>query len=120
MAGFVNNIEQLTQQNDFFRKVLYTTPKTQLVVMSLKPSEDIGMETHPNTDQFIRIEKGKGVVELNGEKSKLEDGVAVVIPAGTKHNITNMSRSQPMKLYTIYTPPEHKPGTQQIDKPKHE
>jgi mannose-6-phosphate isomerase-like protein (cupin superfamily) len=117
MSVFVSNIEQDTLKNNLFRNVLFTTKQTQLVIMSLKPQEDIGMETHAHTDQFIRVEKGKGIADLNGKKYKLEDGSAVVIPAGTRHNIINMSRSEPMKLYTIYTPPEHDPHRKDVNKP---
>jgi len=114
---FVSNIESDSLKNTMFREVLYTTKKMQLVIMSLKPMEDIGIEVHKDVDQFIRIEKGKGIAELDGKKYKLEDGVALVIPAGIQHNITNMSRTVPMKLYTIYVPPEHKDGTKQKNKP---
>lgn len=117
MDVFVSNIEQDTLKNDLFRNVLFTTKQTQLVVMSLKPQEDIGMETHDHTDQFIRVEKGKGIADLNGKKYKLKDGSAVVIPAGTQHNIINMSRTKPMKLYTIYNPPNHDPHRRDVNKP---
>jgi mannose-6-phosphate isomerase-like protein (cupin superfamily) len=110
MTGYVINLEEKTLQNDYFREVLFTTDKSQLVVMALKPGEEIGMEVHPEHDQFIRIESGKGKAILNGEESAIFDGVGVVIPAGTQHNIINTSE-EVMKLYTIYTPPEHKPGT---------
>lgn len=110
MQGFVTNIEDVTQKNDYFRRVLYTAPHSQLVVMALQPGEDIGMETHAEHDQFIRIEKGAGKSVLNGEEQVLGDGSAVVIPAGTEHNIINTGDSV-MKLYTVYTPPEHEDGT---------
>lgn len=109
---FVNNIEKLTEDNDFFRKVLFTS-QLQLVVMSLKPLEDIGMEVHHQTDQFIRIEKGSGLAILNGKPFKIGSGSAVVIPAGVQHNVINTSSKKPMKLYTIYVPPEHPVGTVQ-------
>jgi mannose-6-phosphate isomerase-like protein (cupin superfamily) len=111
MQGYVANIEKETEQNEFFRKVLYTAPHSQLVVMSLLPSEDIGMEVHPDNDQFIRIEEGTGKSILNGEESELVAGSAVVIPAGTQHNIINTSSENPMKLYTIYSPAHHPDGT---------
>jgi mannose-6-phosphate isomerase-like protein (cupin superfamily) len=107
--AYVNNLEKDTIENDNFRKVLNTTDKSQLVVMSLLPYEDIGEEVH-EVDQFIRIEQGKGRAVLNGEETLIEDGFAVVIPAGTRHNIIN-TENKPMKLYTVYTPPEHAPGT---------
>jgi mannose-6-phosphate isomerase-like protein (cupin superfamily) len=107
MAGYVTNIEEKSLENTYFREVLFTGPLSQLVVMSLAPGEDIGMETHADTDQFIRVEAGRGKAILNGKEHSLADGSAVVIPAGTKHNIVNASKSEPLKLYTIYTPPEH-------------
>ena len=111
MAGYVANIEKETMANDFFRKVLYTAKHSQLVVMSLKAGEEIGMEVHPNLDQFIRIEEGEGKAILDGKEHKLADDWAVVIPAGTMHNIVNTSKSKKMKLYTIYSPPQHAHGT---------
>jgi len=111
MAGYVANIEKKSLENEYFRQVLFTGSHSQLVVMSIAPGEDIGMETHDDVDQFIRIEAGTGSAILNGEKHNLKDGSAVVIPAGTEHNIVNSSRSEPLKLYTIYSPPEHPPGT---------
>jgi len=110
MAGYVDNIEKQTLENSNFRKVLFTGPKSQLVVMSLKPGEDIGEEVHSDVDQFLRIEKGKGKVVLDGEETNVEDDWAIVVPAGTKHNLINTSKEE-LKLYTIYTPPEHKDGT---------
>ncbi len=110
MTGYVINIEKKTLENNYFREVLFTTDKSQLVVMALKPGEEIGMEIHPEHDQFIRIESGTGKVIMNGEEHELADGSAIVIPAGTQHNIINTSAIV-MKLYTIYTPPEHKSGT---------
>ena len=108
MDHYITNIEEATIQNDMFRKVLFTAEHSQLVVMSLKPGEDIGLETH-QLDQFIRVEAGRGTAVLNGAKYPLEDGTAVVIPAGTEHNILN-SGQKSLKLYTIYSPPEHKDG----------
>lgn len=110
MQGFVTNIEEQTRSNEYFRHVLYTAPHSQLVVMALQSGEDIGKEIHPEHDQFIRVESGTGKAILNGEESMLADGTAVVIPAGTEHNIINTG-STVMKLYTLYTPPEHKDGT---------
>jgi mannose-6-phosphate isomerase-like protein (cupin superfamily) len=109
MRGFVTNIEEDTLANDNFRKVIYTAPSSQLVLMSLQPGEQIGMETH-ELDQFFRFEKGEGKVVLNGEEQAVTDGSVVVIPAGTEHNVINTSPSEVLKLYTIYSPPEHKDG----------
>ncbi|OQA03406.1 MAG: Cupin domain protein [bacterium ADurb.Bin400] len=110
MKGYVTDIEKSTKENDNFRKVLFTAPNSQLVVMSLKPGEDIGMETHA-LDQFIRIEEGEGKAVLDGVEYNIEDDWAIVIPAGTEHNIINTSSDEPMKLYSIYSPPEHPDGT---------
>lgn len=115
---FVDDIEKLTLKNNNYRKVINTTKKSQLVLMSLKPLEEIGMEVHKTKDQFLRIEQGTGVAILNGKKYKLKDGSAVVVPAGTNHNIINLSKTNKMKLYTIYTPPEHEPGEIEKNKPK--
>lgn len=114
--GYVTDIEEATEQNSFFRKVLFTAPNSQLVVMSLKPGEEIGMEVH-ELDQFIRIEEGSGKAVLDGVEYAIKDDWAVVIPAGTNHNIVNTG-DKPMKLYTIYSPPEHPDGT--IHKTKEE
>lgn len=110
MTGYVANIEELTDQNENFRQVLFTAGKSQLVVMTLQIGEDIGMETHPDNDQFIRIESGSGQAILDGEITEISDGFAIVIPAGTEHNIVNTGQTK-MKLYTIYSPPDHKEGT---------
>ncbi|MEK7116827.1 MAG: cupin domain-containing protein [Patescibacteria group bacterium] len=107
--AYIKNLEKDTEENENFRNVLNTTEKSQLVVMSLLPYEDIGEEVH-DVDQFIRIEEGKGKAILNGEETQIEDGFAVVIPAGTRHNIIN-TENKAMKLYTIYTPPNHPAGT---------
>lgn len=109
MHGYTANIEDLSLKNDNFRKVLYTDKRCQLVLMSLRPGEEIGMETHPKNDQFLRIEQGTGEAILNGESHKLGDGSVVIVPAGTKHNIINSS-TESMKLYTLYMPPHHKDG----------
>jgi len=116
MAGYVINIEEKTVDNNFFREVLFTAQRVQLVVMSLGPGEEIGLETHDDGDQFIRVEAGKGIAILDGEEHDLEDGSAVVIPAGVQHNIINSSPQQSLKLYTIYSPPEHPDGTVNKDK----
>ena len=111
MVGYVTNIEKDTLENEDYRRVLFTGRNTQLVLMTLRPGEEIGLETHEEHDQFIRVESGTGSVVLNGEKHRLEDGVAVVIPAGVEHNVINTSSSEPMRLYTLYSPPEHPDGT---------
>lgn len=111
MAGYSSNIETLTQHNTFFRRVLFTAKHMQLVVMSLAPNEEIGLETHSDTDQFIRVESGEGKCRIGTVEHVLKDGVAVVIPAGHAHNVWNTSPTHALKLYTIYTPPEHKDGT---------
>ncbi len=110
MKGYVTNIEQKALENENFREVLYTDERLQLVVMSLLPQEDIGMEVH-ELDQFIRVEKGVGTAILDGVAHDLVDGSVVVVPKGTRHNISNTSESAPMKLYTLYAPPNHKEGT---------
>jgi mannose-6-phosphate isomerase-like protein (cupin superfamily) len=111
MTGYLVNIELKTLGNENFRQVLYTAQHSQLVLMSLKPNEEIGVEVHEIVDQFIRIEKGTGRAILNGEEHELSDGSAIVIPAGTKHNIINTSSEEKMKLYTIYSPAHHKDKT---------
>ncbi|MDD1758408.1 MAG: cupin domain-containing protein [Methanotrichaceae archaeon] len=116
MEGYVSNIEKKSLENKYFREVLFTGPHSQLVVMSIAPGEDIGMETHKEVDQFFRVEAGIGRAILNGKEYDLENGSAVVIPAGTKHNIINRSKSEPLKVYTIYSPPNHPPGTIHKDK----
>jgi mannose-6-phosphate isomerase-like protein (cupin superfamily) len=111
MDGYVTNIERDALANEDFRRVLFTGPHAQLVLMTLQPREDIGLEKHDGHDQFIRVEAGTGFVLLNGQKSELADGSAVVIPANTEHNIVNTSDVAPMRLYTLYSPPEHPEGT---------
>lgn len=106
MKGFVTNIERDTDVNADFRRVLFTGPNTQLVVMMLNPGEDIGLETHDTHDQFFRVESGSGVVQLDDEKRDIEDGSAVIVPAGVRHNVANTGKT-PLKLYTLYSPPEH-------------
>lgn len=109
MKGFVINIEKASLENGYFRKVLYTTKNSQLVIMSLKPNEDIGEEVH-QLDQFIRCESGNGKAVLDGIEHIIADGSAIVVPAGAKHNIINTSPDKPLKLYTIYSPPNHRGG----------
>jgi len=111
MTSFLKNIEELSEANQHFRQVLYTSQHTQLVVMSLQPLEDIGLETHAVTDQFIRVESGAGQVNLNGELQPIAAGDALIIPAGTQHNLINKSSEKALKLYTIYSPPHHNDGT---------
>ncbi|HBP01380.1 MAG: hypothetical protein UY41_C0011G0033 [Candidatus Moranbacteria bacterium GW2011_GWE1_49_15] len=110
MKGFRSNIEKDTLENGNFRKVLYTGKNSQLVLMSLAPGEDIGMEVHPENDQFFRFESGQGKCVIDGNEYELSDGVAVVVPAGAEHNIINVSDSEPLKMYTIYSPAHHKDG----------
>ncbi|MBF0122374.1 MAG: cupin domain-containing protein [Candidatus Omnitrophica bacterium] len=110
MKGFKANIEKDTLENGKFRKVLYTGKHTQLVLMSLRPKEDIGMETHDENDQFFRFESGAGKVIIDGNEYKVSDGTAVIVPAGAEHNIINTSDSNELKLYTLYSPSHHKDG----------
>lgn len=111
MAGYCVQLEQATLANRYFRQVLYTAPHCQLVLMSLLPKEEIGMEVHPDNDQFIRIEKGQGQAIIDGQTFLLTDGSAVVIPAGSQHNIINLSETDALKLYTVYSPAHHPEGT---------
>lgn len=111
LTGYCNNIEELTLANSFFRQVVFTGEHAQLVLMSLGPGEEIGMEVHATVDQFFRFEKGEGKVIQNGEEQLVKDGFAVIVPAGTNHNIINTSQTDPLKLYTIYSPPNHPDGT---------
>ncbi|OGZ70262.1 MAG: cupin [Candidatus Staskawiczbacteria bacterium RIFCSPLOWO2_01_FULL_33_9] len=117
MKGYISNIEKLSLENENFRKVLYTAKNSQLVLMSLKPGEEIGEEVH-QLDQFIRCEAGVGKAILNGVEHEISDGFAVVVPAGASHNIINTSTDKPLKLYTLYSPPNHKDGV--IQKTKEE
>jgi mannose-6-phosphate isomerase-like protein (cupin superfamily) len=110
MKGFCANIEKDTLKNENFRKVLYTGKNSQLVLMSLKPKEEIGMEVHEENDQFFRFEKGDGKCIIDGNEYKLEDGVAIVVPAGAQHNVINTSETDDLKMYTIYSPVHHKDG----------
>jgi mannose-6-phosphate isomerase-like protein (cupin superfamily) len=110
MKGYASNIEKLASENQAFRRVLYTTKHCQLVLMSLLPGEEIGNEVH-EVDQFFRFEKGSGKAILNNkEEHPIKDGSVLIIPAGTWHNIINTSESEPLKLYTLYTPPHHRDG----------
>lgn len=110
MKGFTSNIEKDTVENNHFRKVLYTGKHCQLVLMSLQPKQEIGLETHPENDQFFRFEKGEGKCFIDGNEYSVGDGVAVIVPAGAKHNVINTSASEELKMYTIYSPPHHKDG----------
>jgi mannose-6-phosphate isomerase-like protein (cupin superfamily) len=110
MKGFSANIEKSTLENDKFRKVLYTGKHSQLVLMCLKPKEEIGMEVHAENDQFFRFEQGQGKCIIDGHEYALKDGSAIVVPAGARHNIVNTSATENLKLYTIYSPPHHKDG----------
>lgn len=110
MQGFHANIERATLENSSFRKVLYTGKHSQLVLMRLKPKEEIGMETHPDNDQFFRFEEGEGMCVIDGHEHRVGNGSAVVIPAGAKHNIVNTSETDDLKMYTIYSPAHHKDG----------
>ncbi len=126
MTGFVGNIEQLTLSNNDFRRVLFTGQHAQLVLMSLLPNEEIGLEVHEIVDQFLRIEKGKAKVIMNDEEYVVNDGDAFLVPAGTKHNVVNLSNTETLKLYTVYSPPHHRDdtvhktkGDAEIDKADH-
>jgi len=110
MKGYVINIEEATKGNNNFRKVLYTAKHSQLVLMNLKPGEEIGMEVHADNDQFFRVDAGKGKVVIDGNEYEIQDGFAIVIPAGANHNVINASDSEALKLYTIYSPPHHRDG----------
>lgn len=109
MQGYVTDIERETFANDDFRRVLYTTKLSQLVVMHIEVGQDIGEEVH-EVDQFLRIEMGQGKAVLNGVEHELSDGFSITVPAGTKHNVINTSPEMPLKLYTVYSPPNHKDG----------
>ncbi len=111
MKGFHTHIEKDTLENTNFRKVLYTGPHSQLVLMSLKPGEEIGMEIHQDNDQFFRFEGGTGKVFINGNEYIVVDGDAVIIPAGAEHNVVNTSDSENLQMYTIYSPAHHKDKT---------
>lgn len=110
MTGYIGNIEELSLANTYFRKVLYTGQHSQLVLMCIQVNEDIGEEVHEIVDQFLRIEEGEGKVIMDGEEHPIRDGDAIIVPAGTKHNIINTSANRQLKLYTVYSPPHHKDG----------
>jgi mannose-6-phosphate isomerase-like protein (cupin superfamily) len=109
VKGFVDDIEQLTEDNDDFRRVLYTGKHLQLVLMALRPGEEIGEEVHAGHDQFFRVEKGKGEVVIDGTRTKIKSDDAIIVPAGARHNVINTG-DKPLKLYTLYGPPEHRDG----------
>ncbi len=111
MKGFVTNLKQETTTNSDFRRVLYTGHHTQLVLMTLNPGEEIGSEVHATIDQFFCFDEGEGKVEINGVEHEVRDGFGVIIPAGAKHNVINTSMDKLLKLYTLYSPPEHIDGT---------
>ena len=109
MIGFVEDIEELTEHNKDFRRILYTGKHLQLVLMALQPGEEIGEESHANHDQFFRIERGKGEVVIDGVRTKIKSDDAIIVPAGTRHNLINTSE-KPLKFYTIYGPAQHRDG----------
>jgi mannose-6-phosphate isomerase-like protein (cupin superfamily) len=111
MTGYFGAIEAQTRENSYFRKVLFTGEHSQLVVMCLRPGEDTGTEMHPHVDQFFRIEQGEAEFELGEERQVAREGEAVLVPAGAVHNVTNASRTTPLRLYTIYSPPNHPDAT---------
>jgi mannose-6-phosphate isomerase-like protein (cupin superfamily) len=110
MKGFIADIEDQTEENRDFRRVLYTGPHMQLVLMSLAPGEELGEEVHETTDQFFRVEEGKGEVVIDGRETRIESDIAIIVPAGTRHNVRNTGH-KPLRLYTLYAPPEHPDGT---------
>jgi mannose-6-phosphate isomerase-like protein (cupin superfamily) len=110
MYGYKDNIEKATLENDNFRKVLYTGAHSQLVLMSLKPREEIGMEIHKDNDQFFRFESGEAKVIIDGNEQTVKDGDAVIVPAGAEHNVVNLSATEAVKMYTIYSPAHHRDG----------
>lgn len=110
MKGYHSNIEQDTIDNTNFRKVVYTGKHCQLVLMSLKPREEIGLETHDENDQFLRFEGGEGKCFIDDNEYSVTDGFAIIVPAGARHNVVNVSDSEELKIYTIYSPPHHKDG----------
>ena len=115
MKGFVAGIEQLTDENADFRRVLYTGNNLQLVLMAIQPGDEIGEEVHDDRDQFFRIEKGAGEVRIDGNRSSVKSGDAIIVPAGARHNIMNTG-DQPLRLYTLYAPPEHRDRTRHVTK----
>jgi mannose-6-phosphate isomerase-like protein (cupin superfamily) len=115
MRGFVDDIERMTAQSSDFRRVLYTGKQLQLVLMSLQPGEDIGEEVHPDRDQFFRVEMGEGEVWIDGHKTSIKSDIGIVVPAGARHNVRNTG-DKPLRLYTLYGPPEHADGTVHVTK----
>ena len=114
--GYKDNIEKLTLENESFRKVLYTAGHCQLVLMSLRPGEEIGSEVHEENDQFFRFEKGEGKVIIDETQYAVGDGDAVIVPSGAQHNVINVSDSEMLKLYTIYAPAHHQDGVERVTK----
>lgn len=110
MKGFVDDIEALTEENTDFRRVLYTGTKLQLVLMALRPGEEIGEEVHEDRDQFFRVEKGKGEIDIDGVTTRIKSDMAMIVPAGARHNVRNTGEKA-LRLYTVYAPPEHVDGT---------
>ncbi len=110
MKGYVATLEKETERNSDFRRVMYTGKYSQLVLMSLKPGEEIGEETHRDVDQFFRFEKGEGKVIIDGAEHRVKNGDGVIVPAGARHNVVNVSKRMTLRLYTIYSPPEHQDG----------
>ena len=115
MKGFVDDIETLTKENRDFRRVLYTGRNLQLVLMALQPGEEIGEEVHEDRDQFFRVEKGKGEIVIDGVTTKIKSDIAMIVPAGARHNVRNTSEKV-LRLYTLYAPPEHMDGTVHVTK----
>ena len=115
MKGYCDNIERETLANDDFRRVLYTGKNLQLVLMTLRPGEEIGSEVHEDRDQFFRIEQGEGAVDIDGVANRVEDDFAVIVPAGARHNVRNTG-DEPLRFYTLYGPPEHLDGIVQATK----
>ncbi|MDP9192751.1 MAG: cupin domain-containing protein [Acidobacteriota bacterium] len=113
--GFVDNIEESTVENSHFRRVLYTGAQMQLVLMALQPGDEIGEEVHEDRDQFFRIEQGEGEVLIDGRTTNVKAEMAIIVPAGARHNVTNTG-TEPLKLYTLYAPPEHIDGTVHVTK----
>ena len=116
MQRYFDNIEEVTVANSNFRKVLWTGKYCQLVVMTLQPGEEIGLEVHDDVDQFFRFEEGAAKIEIDGEEIMAKEDDALIVPAGAEHNITNVSESEELKLYTIYSPPNHPEGTVHANK----
>lgn len=115
MKGYVDNIDQATVANEDFRRVLYTGRNLQLVLMTLQPGDEIGEEVHEDRDQFFRIEEGRGEIRIDGKANQVEDDFAVIVPAGARHNVVNTG-DRPLRLYTLYGPPEHRDGIVHHDK----